>query len=124
MSKLTEQLGEVGVHNAHLFAGHGNAFVMYLAADHGWRHGAMWRVARPGFLTDPKGPWYNYGNKTFVVFGRHDKLAVFEEAKAWASERFGIKEWARTPYGSWMDAEFVKARLKELRAQLKAKGAA
>jgi hypothetical protein len=120
MSKLTEQLGTVGIHNAWGFAGHGNVYIGYTPGDSG-RGGrsANWQVIRPGYKTDPKGPWYNNGYKTFSVYGRVDKEPKLNEAKQWVSERYGIKEWARTPFGSWMDAEFVKARLDELLGQRK-----
>jgi hypothetical protein len=35
MSKLTEQLGTVGIHNAWGFAGHGNAYIAYTPGDSG-----------------------------------------------------------------------------------------
>ena len=120
MSKLTEQLRSLGIYNPHIFAGIGNVLIHYTPADNG-RGGsaAKWVVARPGFATDPKASWYDYGNKTFVVIGRENKNVKLDEAKRWASAKYGIKDWARTPYGSWMDAGFVKKRLAELTDQLK-----
>jgi hypothetical protein len=117
VSKLTEQLRSVGIVNPWQFAGRGNVYIDYTPANNG-RGGrsARWQVTRPGFRTDPNGAWYNNGHKTFWVYSRADKEPKLFEAKAWASERYGIKEWARTPFGSWMDAEFVKKRLAELKS--------
>ena len=120
MSKITDKLNEAGIYNAHGFAGHGNVYIVYTPNDN-MRGGlsARWQVDRPGYRTDPDAHWQDRGCKTFDLFnvgGTHKekKEIAFAEAKAWASERYGITEWARTPFGSWMDANFVKARLKEL----------
>jgi hypothetical protein len=124
MSKLTDQLATVGIHNAHNFAGKGNVFIAYQPYDSIRRLVSGWKIARPGFQIDPETARYDHGCKTFVVFGRADKDEKFEEAKAWASAKYGIKEWARTPFGSWMDAEFVKRRLAELKRMVAEKGEA
>lgn len=42
------------------------------------------------------------------------KDGALKAARAWASERFGVKEWAKDPFGSYGPAEFVAARLKEI----------
>lgn len=39
-----------------------------------------------------------------------------ETAQAEMTKRWGITEFARSPFGGWGDATFVKARLKELMA--------
>lgn len=120
MSKIKDKLGEVKVHNAHNFAGHGNVYIAYSPNEYGRiMRPARWQVVRPGFKTDPDGHWMNYGHKTFLLVNagethKEKKEIALEEAKAWASERYGITEWAKTPFGDWMDADFVKARLKEL----------
>lgn len=60
----------------------------------------------------------NHGNKTVMLFGRGTTNEVrqfaLDEIMAWASKKYGIKKWAKTPYGSWMDEAFVKRRIKEL----------
>jgi hypothetical protein len=125
MSKLTESFRAVGVINPHDFYGHGNVFITYAPTEGGRVWGARWRVARPGFQTDPKAAWYDYGNKTFQVWApygeKHSevKRAVLAEAQAWASQRYGITEWKRDPFGSYGDAEFVVNRIKELKAQIR-----
>ncbi len=63
--------------------------------------------------------WMDYGNKTVSVSCRERKQVVLEELMKWAGDRYGIKEWAKTPYGSYMDAEFVKRRIAELKDQSK-----
>ena len=124
MSKLTELLKKANVFNAHGFATthnpHSEVFIEYSAGETGRAsRTAAWRVYRIGFQTDPETHWMNYGNKTFFIQGEgpHSELktSIFEEARAWAEERYGISEWARTPYGSWMEASFVKARLEKLK---------
>lgn len=123
-SKLVETLRTVGVFNEYNFAGHGNVFIRYRsAAQSSAGQTAAWQVIRPGFKTDISAHWTDHGNKTFDVWGRDDKATQFEAAKAWAAERYGITEWARTPFGTWMDAGFVIHRLVELKAAVKAKEA-
>ena len=124
MSKLTEQYKTLGIHNPHNFAGHGNVFIDYTPNARGrMSRVANWRVYRPGFKTDPDAHWMDNGNKRFSVWGRgtHSEVKAqkLQEAKDWASAKYGIKEWAKTPFGSWMDAEFVKARIAELDALIK-----
>jgi hypothetical protein len=123
VSKFTEQLREIRVFNDYEFAGHGNVYISYVAADRGrGGHGAKWKVHRAGFRTDPKAPWYEYGDKAFNVWGGRARAEVLAEAQAWAGAKYGIKEWARTPFGSYMDAAFVTRRMAELKALIKQGG--
>ena len=63
---------------------------------------ATWRVYRIGYHTDSGAHWTDYGNKTFNCFRpREDKLLQFQAAVAWATEQYGIREWERTPFGSY-----------------------
>ena len=110
MSRLTEKLRAVGVYNAYGFAGRGNAYIIYIPAE---TLSGRWAVVRPGYRTDPTAHWMEHGNKTFT--GSGDKKQGLENSKKWASARYGIKEWERTPYRSYMDAEFVKSRINELK---------
>ena len=112
MSKFTEQMRKVGVHNSNAFAGKGNVYISYNSGNSRACQPSRWQVHRPGFKTDSTAHWMDYGSKSFL--GRKQSGA-FDEAKEWASERYGIKEWARTPFGDWMDAEFVKTRVAELK---------
>lgn len=55
---------------------------------------AGYHVMRPGFKTDPTEHWMHYGNKFFMKGG----LNVTDceaDAKAWASEKYGITEWVK-----------------------------
>src|SRR5579859_7779389 len=126
MSKLTDQLNALGMHNAWEFAGHGNVFISFTPTDSG-RGGrsAHYSVIRPGYKTDPeKSHWRDNGNKTETVGFDKDKAQVLAELKAWAGQRYKISEWARTPFGTWMDAKFVEKRMAELTAKLKETGIA
>jgi hypothetical protein len=119
VSKLTEAWREIKVFNPYAFAGNGNVYIDYRPQDSGrGGYSSGYLVIRPGFVTDPKAHWTEDGSKFFLVWGRKDRANVFEQAKAWASAKYGIKKWARTPYGSWMEAEFVKRRTAELNAAL------
>jgi hypothetical protein len=124
MAITKEQMRSVGVYNAHNFA-NGAIFVDYTPRDTG-RGGfsAKWQVCWAGHVTDPKAHWADYGKKTFNVFGKDEKETARLEAIAWATEKYGIKEWAKTPFGSYMDAGFVAKRLGELKAAIKEKASA
>lgn len=127
MSKFTEQLREVGVCNPYQFAGKGVVFVHYASNEYGRiTRGARWIVCRPGYQTDPDAHWMDHGCKVFTTFGakgdshKEKKESAFHAAIEWVTNRYGIGIWKRTPFGSWMDAEFVKTRIAELKAKLKA----
>jgi len=112
-SKLLEQLDAANTQNPYLFAGRGNVYVVFVAATKGrGSRGAYFSVVRPGFMTDPNAHWMDNGCKTFSAAGR--KAEALAEALAWAGERYKITDWAKTPFGSWMSADVIKARLAEL----------
>ena len=75
---------------------------------------ACWHVIQGRLITDEDAHWRDNGKKTFNVRRREDKAPQLSEAMAWAGERYGVKEWAKTPFGAYAPAEFVKARLKQL----------
>jgi len=123
-SKTTITLRKVRCFNAWNFAvGEGvpktrhatRPYITYEKSD-GWLS-AAWVIVLPGFRTDTeenegdkRASGWDRANRRFRA-SRENRAAALEEAKAWASTRYGIKEWARTPYGTWMDAFFVKERL-------------
>lgn len=125
MSKLTESFATVGIHNGWLYA-KGNVMISYTPAQGpgAWRMPAKWEVSGGTYVgaltSQPR--WRTYGTKSWSVSAAA-KAWGLEQAKAWASERYGIKEWAKTPYGDWMDAEFVAKRTAELKAEVKAQAA-
>lgn len=90
--------------------------VDYTAAQPGRGYkSACWQVTQGAVPTDPGGHWRDNGRKTFNVYEREAKKPRLEEALAWASERFGVTEWKRDPFGAYMPAEFVDARLHQLK---------
>lgn len=115
MSKLTESFATVRVHNGRQYAD-SNVVISYLPAT---ERSARWMVSKGDERTDLEAGWSHGWRKTFIVSGRHQKPGRLEQAKTWASERYGITEWAKTPYGDWMDAGFVAQRTAELKAAVK-----
>lgn len=126
MSKFTEELRTIGIINNHDFASHGNVVILYSPNEYGrGSRSAQWIVYRPGYQTAPDAHWTDYGNKTFTIWGNGTHKEVKEqklaEAKEWCEERYDITEWAKNPFGGWMDAAYVKTRVAELKALLKDK---
>lgn len=126
MSELVEALREVRVFNDHEFFNGdtpaGQVFLSYTSDLGRGGRGRYWHVHRVGYKTDPKGHWHHYGSKAFDAYGTRDGMSArataLEDAKAWATAKYGITAWARTPFGSHGDAAFVKARTAELKAAL------
>ena len=120
--EFIEALRGVEVRNGHEFAGHGKVYIVRHAAESGrGGGGARIRVYRPGYMTDPNGAWYDYKNKTFIYSGNAEFKEKLQEAMEWCRIRYGITDWAKTPFGDWMDAAFVEARIKELLTKIKEK---
>lgn len=120
MSKLTDEFRKLKIYNQHEFSRKDMVYITYHPQTTGLgSRCARWVVCGVGFSIDPNGHWSDYGNKPFMVWGREQKQSALLEAQEWAGKQYGIKSWAKTPYGSWMDAEFVKKRVAELKAQLK-----
>lgn len=121
MSKVIDLLSKVGVYNDYDFAEAGTTagevYVMYCPWDGMGVGCSVTRICLKNGHTDPDGPWYNRGNKTFT--GK--RKVSLPEALEWATTRYGISEWKRTPFGSYMDAGFVKSRLYNLKKQAEAK---
>ena len=114
MKKLTKaNLSLLKIHNEHNYA-NGRPYLTYYPEDKG-RGGrsATWRII------DPKhkypGYWQDYGAISFVVvLPSVDKKRVFEEAVEKFKELYSFTALERTPFGSWMDADFVAQRNAEL----------
>jgi hypothetical protein len=119
MSKLTDQLKTLTIYNGWEFAGNGIPYIEYVGSDNGrlTAHYAYWHVIRPGFKTDPAN-FHRGWSKEFTVTCREEKAKALAEAQAWAGERYGITEWAKTPFGTYMDAGYVKTRIEELKKKL------
>ncbi len=112
MAKLTKsRLGQLRIVNNHDFAENDQPVITYISDVGRGGRGRGWEVWMRNRRIDAKGAWYDNGAMTFRGASKAEQ---FELAKAWATERYGVKEWARTPFGSWMDAEFVKKRMAAL----------
>lgn len=128
MSKRTEETRELlGIVNANQIAtkyaeATGKKMPPYIAYRTSGFMGrgmgsAAWQVHRPGFQTDPspkeKRWWGNNDLMTFDVRSREEREAVLAEAKAWASERYGVTEWVKTnrlavgATNTWFPAEVI-----------------
>lgn len=114
MSKLTEQFRNVGIYNAWEFYGVGRVYIDRQTTFGRSPIPSAWKVIRPGYKTDPEG-WHYDGHKAFSYAERDGSKQAFEEAKAWASERYGVREWKRDPFGAYGEAQFVVARIAELK---------
>lgn len=115
--ELRELLRAVRVHNDYNLISKQNhtPMVSYRPQQTGrvWLS-AAWQVCLPGYNTDPKSHWQDYGNKTFIVPGRSAKDETFAEARAWAEAKFGPITWVKTPYGTWTSETWLRQRLTEL----------
>lgn len=105
--KLTKEiLREHKIYNSHdicrVFGG--KIYLTYHAPDGRRCMSAKWVAQGVGIKTDPDGPWYNNGMKTFIGKMRSPAL---DEAKRWANEQYGISDWLRDPWGCWQDSEVV-----------------
>jgi len=113
MSKLADKLSARGVYNPYYFYGN-EPYV-------GWAQNGGRSVLPPWFSVNKHGEklseaWYEHGSKCFSYYGKDSKPKALADAISWASERFGIKEWARDPFGSWGEAAFVRKRTAEILA--------
>lgn len=108
MSKKQEAFRAHQIYNSHGICerGGGRVFLSYTPQGDGrslvYPH---WSVVGVKHNTDPSAHWMHYGCKTFSGKLRSH---AFDEAKAWASGKYGIKEWRRDPFGGWQDAEVLK----------------
>jgi hypothetical protein len=114
-----ELKAKLSIFNPHDFCrvGGGRVWICYLAQTTG--RGSMparWQVAGVGGIrTDPSGPWYNYGAKTFVC-NSASRNAQLDAAKKWAGEKYGITEWVRDPFGDWQDAKVYAEVIRRMAA--------
>ena len=77
-------------------------YISYSPADYGRAsHSASWDIMGINFKTDPSGAWYNYGHKSFGMYGRGDKLPKLADAMRWVKETYGITEWEKDIFGSY-----------------------
>ena len=55
--------------------------------------------------TDKDTPWYNYGKKTFDLWGRHERAAKLATAIAWATEKYGARDFVLNRMGDYVERE-------------------
>lgn len=90
--------------------------IPYVAFRNGFKKKTVtsaWQVLVPGRRTDPDGSYQDGFNKTFLVSDPGVVVAP-ERAKQWASERYDIHDWVKTPFGAWTSKAHLDARLVEL----------
>jgi len=120
MNITKNTLRTINIVNAYCFA-HGHIFIDYYPAMTGLgSRSAKWVVIKGNEKTDLNAAWYDNGHKTFTVFRREEKAGQLTAAIKWATKKYGIKKWASTPVGSWMDDGFVTARMLEIKRMLTA----
>lgn len=62
----------------------------------------VWRLVNGREVaTHPGASWYDYGRKTFVLFGRTRKEAL-QEAIAWTEEQYGPQDFVRNRMGDYV----------------------
>lgn len=111
MSKLTDKLNAKNVYNDWGFFGN-HPFIWHRREDSRACISSSWMVTKKGFRLSEA--WYDHGDMSFVNSGRKDKAEKFAEAVAYIQSKFGVGEVARSPFGGYGDAEYIKSRIKEL----------
>lgn len=134
MSKAADDLRDLlsiyNPHNASQFAKERGGVGVYLSfrpTQRGRAYlSAAWQVVRPGYKTDasPEAHWTDYGHKTFSVFMREGRVEAEQQAREWASERYGVEEWVKVsglPGALYpaQDAAIIKDALKAARKTAK-----
>lgn len=56
-------------------------------------------------VTDPDAHWQDRGHKTFLILGIADRKPKFEEAVAWATLKYGPREFVRNRHGNFVEKE-------------------
>jgi hypothetical protein len=96
-------------------------YLYYVGADNGrFYDSAKWYISLHEVLLDPNAHWRDKPGKAWNVYRREEKDPQFVLACEWMKKRFKIKQLIKTPFGSWMDAEFVEKRNKEIEELYKA----
>ena len=109
MSKTIDKMRERGVYNAYDFYAD-KPYISYCTHERRSCIPNGWSVCKRGLNLGQA--WYDNGRRSFSAFG--NRKQALAEAQEWAGKKFGILEWARDPFGSYGEAAYVKARVKEL----------
>jgi len=119
MSKLADKLRKMGVYNTHDMLTHfrvrGISPIACVYFQSETMRSGRSAVFSPFRKSDPDAPWYNYGKKTFV--GK--RAESMPKAIAWATEQYGIEEWAPCPFGGAYIPKAVLAAAKRVKEQPK-----
>lgn len=99
MSKIADQLRELRVFNTHeilsRFGAKGlDVAALYVTPSARSVMARATMIYSPSHQTNPNAAWYDNGCKSFV--GTKEKS--MPKAIAWASEKYGITEWATCPF--------------------------
>lgn len=110
LSKAEQALRAIGIINtwdvvkrygeAHPEHERGHDVVLCRRLDTSRKRGGQagaWQVCRPGYKTNPSGHWTDHGHKTFGVYGRSVHTEALQQAREWATERYGDQQWERLP---------------------------
>jgi len=108
-----QALKNVKIYNGHDLCrlGGGKIFLSYYTGNQAACSVSHWSVVGIGFNTDPKAQWADYGCKTF---SGNMKSPALDEAKAFASEKYGIRAWDRDPFGNWQDRKVMAQVIKKV----------
>ena len=125
MSKVTDSLSEVGIHNPHNYSARARdlgGVGVYLSRRPAQRGRASlvaaWQVIRPGYKTDPDGYWRDAGHKTFNIWDystpTQARQAARQAAIDWANQRYGTSAWVPGPFRGTLIPVEDKALLKTI----------
>jgi len=110
--KLRELLNGIGIHNNHNLLENGEPQIHYRSP--GYRD-----VTTKAYMVYVKGksfkdaPFYDYGCKSFHVWGKDDKKKKLKEAMDFIKSLFPDVELVRSPFGGWIPKKSLD-RVKEL----------
>lgn len=111
-----EKMRAVGI-NPHALAtlGPGRVYISWSPMEIGrLSRVAMYQVIHLDHKTDPKGHWSDYGHKTFSIF-RDTKEQALAAAIAWADEKYGKREWIRSPWGDYHESAVLPAVIEKVK---------
>jgi hypothetical protein len=93
-----------------------NVYIFYRAGENGRiTISAAWGIRDPRKSLSDR--WHDYNCKYFTTNGVKSRPAILAKALAWVTERYGIIQFAKTPFGSWMEKSFVEKRNAEILAE-------
>jgi hypothetical protein len=108
-SELRDKLRQVKIYNDYEFFADQPHIVRSPASN--W-NSPQWAVHKRGAKLSEH--YMDGGGKVFYIHGRKDITAARLRAQEWASEKFGIDEWAIGPFGAYGPKKFIEKRIKYL----------